>query len=116
MQTTIDSIITITEGTEVTVIGYSKVEVITVATAGPQGPKGDSGDGVDFYTKEMGGLSSTFDAVHNLGRLVTVAKLQQPDGTVISVSFKNQDSEGNVSQNAARIEANFPLVGILTLM
>ena len=72
--------------------------------------------GIDFYTHEMNGLASTFTAEHNLGRFIAVARVYQPDGTVMSVSFQNKDNEGNVSQNVAQVAANLPMVGVLTLI
>ena len=115
MQTTIDSIITITEGTEVTVIGYSKVEVITVATAGPQGPKGDSGDGISEYTQQITGLGEF--VTHNLDRHLDPDQVvfNETDGSTQTVSCENIDESGNFSKNTCKILSTTQMNGLLKL-
>ena len=72
--------------------------------------------GIDFYTAEMNGLSSTFTAEHNLGRFIAVARVYQPDGEVAQVEVQNKDNEGNISQNVAQVISSVPMLGTLTLI
>ena len=72
--------------------------------------------GIEFYTKEMDGLASTFTAEHNLGRFIAVARVYQPDGEVAQVEVQNKDNDGNVSKNVAQVISSVPMLGTLTLI
>ena len=118
---------TIESGSDLTIkkdaATFENVEVIELGehltlTENPDGSLLIEADesGVDFFTVDMDGLSSTYTANHNLGRFIAVARVYQPDGEVAQVEVKNIDNAGNVSENVAQVISSIPMLGTLTLI
>ena len=118
----VDTVTTIHLDEQVVTVETRIVELVTIEVEGLQGgkgekgDKGDKGDGVDFFTVDMDGLSSTYTANHNLNRFIAVARVYQPDGEVAQVEVQNKDDAGDVSQNVAQVISSVPMLGKLTLI
>lgn len=109
----INTITTIEVDAKTTLLEISKVQLMKTVSEGPQGPPGA---GATTFEQDLTGVSSQLQVDHNLGQLITEARIVSDTGEVSIAHVSNIDSNGNISRNSALVTSSVPMAGKLILI